>query len=162
MFRSRVVLTLLAARQAARQSGEQSRAKSQPCTRIRNRPALQTSSSPKVLSQPSLRQDKPTAAPRLLTSEAQSVVDRLQARRVRLATAAGPSSDNASISGKSETRTTVRQRRDTRPSGGASSEKQGKLPLLPSSFFASSLTISQLLVISSRTGLVNSHRSLRS
>ncbi|KAL8919870.1 MAG: hypothetical protein Q9172_004775 [Xanthocarpia lactea] len=130
MFRSRVVLNLLAARQAARQSGEQSRATSQPSTRIRNRPALQTSSSPKVLSQPSLRQEKPTAAPRLLTSGAQSVVDRLQARRERLATAAAPSSDKASIPGKSETRTTVRQRRDTRPSGGASSEKQAPRHLI--------------------------------
>ncbi|KAI4269759.1 MAG: hypothetical protein L6R38_007347 [Xanthoria sp. 2 TBL-2021] len=124
MLRSRVVLDLLAARQAARQTGEQQlQAKSQPITRIRNRPALHTSSSPKVQSRPFHRQDVSTAAPRITTSGASSVIlARLQARKERLA-AACSSSDKASIPGKRETWATVRQRHATRPSGGASSKK---------------------------------------
>ncbi|KAL8668437.1 MAG: hypothetical protein Q9168_006934 [Polycauliona sp. 1 TL-2023] len=123
MHRSRVVLDLLAARQAARQTGgPQLQAKSQPITSIRNRPALHTSSSPKVQSRPFHRQDVPTTAPTVKTSGAQSILARLQARKERLAAAAS-SSDKASIPGNHETRTTLRQRRATRPTGGASSEK---------------------------------------
>ncbi|CAO1601011.1 hypothetical protein XANCAGTX0491_004679 [Xanthoria calcicola] len=119
MLRPRVVLDL-AARQAARQSGEL-KAQSQP-PRIRNRPALHTSSSPKVQSRPFHRQDVSTAAPRITTSGAQSIMARLQARKERLA-AACSSSDKASIPDKRERWATVRQRHATRPSGGASSEK---------------------------------------
>ncbi|KAL8767039.1 MAG: hypothetical protein Q9209_006333 [Squamulea sp. 1 TL-2023] len=130
MLRSRVVIDLLAARQAARQSGEQSWAKSQPSTRIRNRPALQSSSSPKVQSRPFQRQDLSTAAPRISTLGAQSVIARLQARRERLATAC-PSSDKASIPGKRESWASIRQRHATRPYGGALSEKQApRQPLI--------------------------------
>lgn len=163
MLRSRVVLDLLAARQAARQTGEQQlQAKSQPITRIRNRPALHTSSSPKVQSRPFHRQDVSTAAPRITTSGASSVIlARLQARKERLA-AACSSSDKASIPGKRETWATVRQRHATRPSGGASSKKPGEHSILPSSLIAWLLTSCQLPVsLSTRTGLVNSHRSLR-
>ncbi|KAL8787577.1 MAG: hypothetical protein Q9213_002139 [Squamulea squamosa] len=123
MLRSRIVIDLLSARQAARQSGEQSWAKSQPSSRIRNRPALQSSSSPKVQSRPFHRQEVSTAAPRISTSGAQSVIARLQARRERLA-AACSSPDKASIPGKRETWTSIRQRHATRPYGGALSEKQ--------------------------------------
>lgn len=131
MLRSRVVLDLLAARQAARQTGEQQlQAKSQPITRIRNRPALHTSSSPKVQSRPFHRQDVSTAAPRITTSGASSVIlARLQARKERLA-AACSSSDKASIPDKRETWATVRQRHATRPSGGASSKKPGEHSIL--------------------------------
>ncbi|KAL8992866.1 MAG: hypothetical protein Q9169_006774 [Polycauliona sp. 2 TL-2023] len=118
MRRSRVVLDLLAARQAARQTGERPiQAQSQPITSIRNRPALHMSSSPKVQSRPFH-----TAAPRITTSGAQSIIARLEARKERLAKAAS-SSDKASIPGNRETWTTLRQRHATRPSGGASSEK---------------------------------------
>ncbi|KAL8681679.1 MAG: hypothetical protein Q9186_002196 [Xanthomendoza sp. 1 TL-2023] len=130
MSRARVVLNLLAARQAARQSGEHVWAPSQPSSRIRNRPALHTSSLStstgrsqpvKVQSRPSLRQRLPLAAPATSTSEASSVLDRLQARRERLA-AARSSSDKASKPGKLETWATIRQRHAT-PNVGASHGK---------------------------------------
>ncbi|KAL8733326.1 MAG: hypothetical protein Q9166_002150 [cf. Caloplaca sp. 2 TL-2023] len=115
MLRLRVVLDKSIAREAARQSRE---------TRIRNRPALQTSSSssPKVQSRPFHQQVMPTAAPS--TSEARSVMNRLQARRERLAAAASHTSEASRPGNKRETWATVRQRHATRPTGGASSEKQ--------------------------------------
>ena len=129
MSRSRVVLDLLAARQAARQTGEL-QAKSQPIS-MRNRPPLQQSSSPKVQSQPLQRQVLSTAAPIVKSSGAKSVLERLQARKERLA--AGSSSDKASIPGNRERWTAIRQRHATRTTGGASSEKQGE----QSSFYPS-------------------------
>ncbi|KAL9038295.1 MAG: hypothetical protein Q9180_003224 [Flavoplaca navasiana] len=119
MSRSRVVLDLLAARQAARQTGEL-QAKSQPIS-MRNRPPLQQSSSPKVQSQPFQRQVLSTAAPIVKSSGAKSVLERLQARKERLAAAS--SSDKASIPGNHERWTAIRQRHATRTTGGASSEK---------------------------------------
>ncbi|KAL9634656.1 MAG: hypothetical protein Q9204_002904 [Flavoplaca sp. TL-2023a] len=119
MSRSRVVLDLLAARQAARQTGEL-QAKSQPIS-MRNRPPLQQSSSPKVQSQPFQRQVLSTAAPIVKPSGAKSVLERLQARKERLAAAS--SSDKASIPGNHERWTAIRQRHATRTTGGASSEK---------------------------------------
>ncbi|KAL8808050.1 MAG: hypothetical protein Q9182_000328 [Xanthomendoza sp. 2 TL-2023] len=132
MSRARVVLNLLAARQSARQTGEHTWAPSQPSSRIRNRPALHTSSVStstgksqpvKVQSRPSHRQHLPLAAPATSTLGARSVLDRLQARRERLA-AARSTSDEASKPGKLETWATIRQRHATRPNVGASSEKR--------------------------------------
>ena len=157
MSRSRVVLDLLAARQAARQTGEL-QAKSQPIS-MRNRPPLQQSSSPKVQSQPFQRQVLSTAAPIVKPSGAKSVLERLQARKERLAAAS--SSDKASIPGNHERWTAIRQRHATRTTGGACSEKPGEHPVLPSSLVPESLTSSQLPVNLS-TGLVKSfHRLLR-
>lgn len=154
MSRSRAVLDLLAARQAARQSRDRPWAQPQPSSSgIRNRPALpvsstststgksqpvpcirsgkaalQTSSSPKVQSRPFHRQAVPIAvSPK---SETRSVLDRLQARRDRLAAAARPTSDKASITPGTtkETWATIRQRHGTQRKVGASHKKQGKLP----------------------------------
>ncbi|KAL8811517.1 MAG: hypothetical protein Q9223_004078 [Gallowayella weberi] len=131
MSRPRVVLNVFAARQSARQPGG-TWAPSQLSSRIRNRPALHTSSVStstgksqpvKVQSRPSHRQHLPLAAPATSTSEARSVLDRLQVRRERLA-AARSTSDEASKPRKLETWATIRQRHATRPNVGASSEKQ--------------------------------------
>ena len=119
MSRSRVVLDLLSARGAARQSRERPWVQSQPSSSgIRNRPALPVSSSsgksqpvhcvrsgkaapqslssvPKVPSRPFHRQSVQIAvSPK---SGARSILDRLQARKDRLAPVAAPSSDKASI-----------------------------------------------------------------
>lgn len=148
MSRARVVLNLLAARQAARQTGEHTWAPSQPSSRIRNRPAMHTSSIAtstgksqpvKVQSRPFHPQRLPHAAPAIQTSEARSILNRLQARRERLATTRS-TSHQASIPAKHETWTTVRQRHATRPRTGASSEKQGKHLLHPHHLAMSSLT----------------------
>ncbi|KAL8825388.1 MAG: hypothetical protein Q9170_007812 [Blastenia crenularia] len=153
MSRSRVVLDLLSARRAARELRERPWATVNPQPRpsgIRTRPAMpvsstssdkprlahcirsgkaalqSSSSSPKVQSQPFHCQRVPIAvAP---TSGARSILDRLQARRDRLATAARPTSDKASIipGPTKETWTTVRQRHVSPPVVGASHEKQAR------------------------------------
>ncbi|KAI4172253.1 MAG: hypothetical protein LQ343_003688 [Gyalolechia ehrenbergii] len=152
MSRSRVVLDLLSARAAARQSRERPWAPSQPGSLgIRNRPALPsslststgksqpahcirsgkaalqpTSSSPKVQSRPLHTQPVQIApSPK---SRAKSVMDRLQARRERLATTARPTLDKASVTPGTTTETwmTLRQRHDSHRRVGASHEKQAR------------------------------------
>ncbi|KAL9025171.1 MAG: hypothetical protein Q9196_005962 [Gyalolechia fulgens] len=152
MSRSKVVLDLLSARAAARQSREKPWAPSQPGAHgIRNRPALPSSlstsagmsqpahcirsgksalqsksSSPKVQSRPLHTQPVQIApSPK---SRAKSIMDRLQARRDRLATTARPTLDKASVTPGTTTETwmTVRQRHDPHRRVGASHEKQAR------------------------------------
>ncbi|KAL8932792.1 MAG: hypothetical protein Q9216_006674 [Gyalolechia sp. 2 TL-2023] len=159
MSRARVVLDLLAARTAARQSREKPWAASQPGPHgIRNRPAMpssssslstgksqparsirsgkaallatSSSSSPKVPSRPLPRQAVQIA--RSPNTRAKSIMDRLQARRDRLAGAAGPTLKASGVTPGTTTETwrALRQRHDSHPSVGASHEKQARPTLV--------------------------------